>query len=131
MVSDEERRQLRALFREHDRMMAEHRAAEQAERVHYETTETPPRRPASEPLAIDDVLVDGVAQFVARWTSEKLGPQNERLTELEDAVAELKQKLDLVIELKGKLEAVLTLLGGGAKSGEVVALPDWRSRHVA
>ena len=52
---------------------------------------------------------------------------------LTHTVAALKAKLDLVIELKGKLEAVLTLLGqGGAKSGEVTVLPDWRGRrHVA
>jgi len=127
---DEERRELRALCREHDELMAEHMASEQAERVHYKVTETPPR---DEPVAFDEVLVDGVAHFVARWTAEKLAPRDERLTQLEATVAELREKLELVIELKGKLEAVLALLGqGGGEGGKVIELPDWRGRrHVA
>jgi len=75
--------------------------------------------------------VDGIAQFVARWTAEKIAPQNERLTELEEAIAELRTKLDTIAELKGRLDAVLMLLGQGrAKSAEIIELPDWRSRHV-
>jgi hypothetical protein len=128
VVSDEERRELRALCREHDQMMVEHMAAE---RIHYKTVETPPRQ-ASAPAAFDEALLDGIAAFVARWTSEKLAPHDERLTELEETVAELKAKLDAVTELKGKLEAVLTLLGqGGGGEGKVITLPDWRSRNVA
>ena len=128
MWGDDERRKLRELYRAHDQMMAEHMASQEADRLVYKTTTTPPRQQAP---AFDDALVDGVAQFVVRWCADKLAPRDERLTQLEATVAELKGKLELVIELKGKLEAVLTLLGqGGAKSAEIIELPDWRSRHV-
>jgi hypothetical protein len=62
---DEFRRELRALFRARDELMAEHRANEEAERVIYKTTETPPRQRTDARPAIDDVLVDGIARFVA------------------------------------------------------------------
>src|SRR5262249_421441 len=114
-------------YRIHDQMIAEARETEQAEQVHYKVSETPPRGSKSARL----MRHSWNAQFVARWTNEKLGPVNERLTELEDAIAELRANLHAVAELKGRLDAMLTLLGqGGVKSGEVVALPDWRSRHV-
>jgi hypothetical protein len=108
--------------------VAEARETEQAEQVHYKVSETPPRQQVS---TFDETLVDGIAQFVARWTAEKIAPQNERLTGLEEAIAELRTKLDTIAELKGRLDAVLMLLGqGGAKSAEIIELPDWRSRHV-
>jgi hypothetical protein len=116
-----DRRELRELCRAHDEMIAEHMAAE---RIYYKVTETPPRQ-----AAFDEVLVDGVAQFVARWTTEKLAPRDERLTQLEATVAELKAKLDAVLELKGRLDAVLMLLGQGSKSAEVIELPDWWGRR--
>ena len=126
---DEFRRELRRAFREHDQMMAEHRASEEAERVHYKTTETPARHAEPAPVFSEDQS-DVIVKLLVRLREER----DAAVAPLKAEIAELKAKLDTIAELKGRLDAVLMLLGQGsgvsAKSGEVIELPAWRSRHV-
>src|SRR5262249_55778296 len=130
MVSDELHRELQELYRIHDQMIAEARETEQAEQVHYKVSETPPRQQVS---TFDETLVMASPSSLRAGRLRRLPHRTKRLTELEEAIAELRTKLDTIAELKGRLDAVLMLLGqGGAKGGgEVITLPNWRGGHVA
>ena len=124
--TDDDRRELRELFRVHDQMMAEQRASDPGEEL-MEDARPPAPEPEPEPFTDyqSGVLVQVIVELRKEWREER----DEAIAPLKAEIADLKGKLDAVAELKGKVDALLTLLQGA--KAEVIGLPRKRPSDAA
>ena len=126
--TNDERRELRELYRVHDQMMAE--ANDPGEELVFKVMEDarpPVPEPEPEPFTEyqSEVLVRLIVELRKEWRQER----NEAIAPLKAEIAELKGRLDAVAELKGKVDALLTLLQGA--KAEVIGLPRRRPSDAA
>jgi hypothetical protein len=121
--TDDDRRELRELWRVHDRMIAEARANDPGEELAFKVMKDarpPVPEPEPEPFTEyqSDVLAHVIVELRKEWREEG-----------DEAIAPLKAE---IADLNGKLDAVLTFLGQKEfKSADVIDLPGWRKRDAA
>ena len=128
--TDDDRRELRELWRVHDRMIAEARANDPGEELAFKVMkDARPPVPEPEPEPFTEYQSDVLAHVIVELRKEWREEGDEAIAPLKAEIADLKGKLDAVAELKGKVDALLTLLQGA--EAEVIGLPRRRSSDAA
>jgi hypothetical protein len=128
--TDDDRGELRELFRVHDQIMAEQRASDPGEGLVFKVMEDArPPVPEPEPGPFTEYQSDVLAHVIVELRKEWREESNEAIAPLKAEIVELKGKIDAVAELKGKVDALLTLLQGA--KAEVIGLPRKRPSDAA
>ena len=124
--TNDERRELRELYRVHDQMMAE--ANDPGEELVFKVMEDA-RPPVPEPEPFTEAQADAIAYVIVELRKQWREEREAAIAPLKAEIADLKAKLDAVAELKGKVDALLTLLQGA--KAEVIGLPRRRPSDAA
>ena len=126
--TNDERRELRELWRVHDRMIAEARANDPGEELAFKVMKDA-RPPVPEPEPFTEAQADAIAYVIVELRKQWREEREAAIAPLKAEIAELTGKVDAVAELRGQVSVLLTLLQGA--KADVIGLPRKRPSDAA